>query len=109
MRDGDGACSTVLVVDDHPLLREGLRSLFSAEADLTVCGEAETVAETRRLVREVVPDLVILDLDLPDGDAFGLLAELRSQAIPPRVLAFVGNGFADGEAERALRLGAAAF
>lgn len=108
-RDGAVVRSTVLLVDDHPLTRDGLRNLLSAEADLEVCGEADSVAGARWLAGKLRPDLVILDLDLPDGDAFALLTELRSQPEPPRVMVLAGNGRADGEAERALRLGASAF
>ena len=109
--DGDvtGGPATVLVVDDHPLTRDGLRNLLSAEADLDVRGEADTAAGARRLAGELRPDLVLLDLDLSDGDAFELLEDLRSLPEPPRVVVLAGNGRADGEAERALRLGASAF
>ena len=108
--DKDGAVerSTVLLVDDHPLTRDGLRNLLSAEADLEVCGEADTVAKARWLAGELRPDLVILDLDLPDGDAFDLLDELRSLPEPQRVVALAGGGRGDGEPEHALRLGASA-
>lgn len=111
MNDANGAAasSTVLVADHQPLLRDGLRNLFSAEPDLAVCGEAATAAELRRMAGELRPDLVILDFHLPGGNPFALLTELRSQPDPPQVLMFAGNDRADGEAERALRLGAAAF
>ena len=111
MRGGNDAdrCRTVLVVDDHPIARDGLRSLLSAEPDLAVCGEADTAADGRRLAAELRPDLVILDLDLPDGDALALVGELRSRPAPPRVLAMAGNGQPEDAAERALRLGASAF
>ncbi|MBA3314267.1 MAG: response regulator transcription factor [Planctomycetota bacterium] len=108
-KDGAARHATVLVADDHPLTRRGVLSLIAGEADLTVCGEADTIAKTRRLSRELKPDLVILDLDLPDGDAFDLLEELRSWAERPKVVALAGCSEGDGEAERALRSGAAAF
>jgi DNA-binding NarL/FixJ family response regulator len=109
MTDRDGVRhATVLVVDDQPLMRDALRNLLSAEADLGVCGEADTVEGTRQLARERRPDVVVLGLELRDGDAFELLAELRSLADPPRVVTLAGNGRGDGEAERALRLGASA-
>ena len=111
MRDGRSAdCRrTVLVVDDHPIARDGLRHLLSAEPDLAVCGEADTAADGRRLAEQLSPDLVILDLDLPDGDAFALLGELRSRPTPPRVVTMAGDGQPADAAERALRLGASAF
>ena len=109
MRDGTCGRSKVLVAEAHPLTRSGLLALLSAEPDLTVCGEADTAADVRRLARSLRPDLVILDLDLPGGDGFALLEELRSRPEPPRVLIFAGNGLSDDAAERALRLGAAAF
>jgi YesN/AraC family two-component response regulator len=52
----------VLIVDDHPIVRQGLRRLIEAESDLDVCGEAETAREAKSLIRELEPDAVIVDV-----------------------------------------------
>jgi DNA-binding NarL/FixJ family response regulator len=99
----------VLVADDHPLSRRGVVSLIANEADLALCGQASTIFETRRLAMELTPDLVILDLEMHGGDSFQLLEELRSSSVRPKIVALAGSSEHDGEAERALKLGAAAF
>ncbi|VXC06214.1 response regulator transcription factor [Nocardioides sp. AX2bis] len=58
----------VLLVDDHELVRRGLRSLLDAEPDLEVAGEAGDVAGAMRELRRVLPDLAVVDVRLPDGD-----------------------------------------
>src|SRR5687767_13065383 len=50
----------VIIVDDHPIVRQGLRRLIDQEDDLTVCGEAESVREARQLMRELIPDVLIV-------------------------------------------------
>jgi len=57
----------VLIVDDHVLFREGLVSLLRAQPDITVVGEAGSVAEAIAMTRELEPDLVLMDFGLPDG------------------------------------------
>ena len=98
----------MLVADGHPLTRDGVRVALAAEPNLTICGEADTAEQVRVLTRDRRPDLVILDLELPGGDAFELLSELLSLPEPPRVVALAGNSQGDGQAERTLRLGASA-
>lgn len=72
----------LLVVDDHPVVREGLRSMLSDTA-ITVVGDAGTAAEAIRLAADVAPDVVLLDLGLPDLDGLSAVARLtqaRAQA-----------------------------
>jgi len=69
--------ASLLIVDDHPLFRRGVRSLVEASPGLRVAGEAGTAAEALRLAAELRPDLVLLDLSLPDMGGVDLLAELR--------------------------------
>ncbi len=68
----------ILVVDDHPIVREGLRRLIDQEKDLAVCGEAETVAEAELAIRDLKPDLVIVDITLKQGDGIDLVKESRA-------------------------------
>lgn len=70
--------STVLIVDDHPLVREGLKGLIAEESDLTVCAETGSLRAAQDLVREQQPDVVIVDLSLEDGDGLELIRRLKS-------------------------------
>lgn len=67
-----------LIIDDHPLYRDGLRARLSARDDFTVVGEAGTCAEGLRMARELSPDLAVVDISLPDGNGIELTRELRS-------------------------------
>ena len=68
----------ILIVDDHPLVREGLKSLIFEEPDLVVCAETGSMKDARDLVRDTRPDVVIVDLVLEDGDGLELIRRLRS-------------------------------
>ena len=68
----------ILIVDDHPVVRQGIRTVLQQEADLKVCGEAENAPEAIRLVREMHPDLVIIDLSLKAGSGYELLKQIKS-------------------------------
>jgi DNA-binding NarL/FixJ family response regulator len=101
--------ASVLVVDDHPLTRQGITALLASEPDLNVVGQAGTLEEARRMAAELRPDLVLLDLYLPDGDSLGLLEDLRSQPDPPRVVVLTAHNDQDHIAAKAMRLGASGF
>ena len=58
----------VLLVDDHNMVRQGLRALLNAEADLSVVGDAEDGRSAVRLVESLNPDVVVMDLNMPDLD-----------------------------------------
>jgi DNA-binding NarL/FixJ family response regulator len=68
----------VLIVDDHPIVRQGLRRLIEQEDDLTVCGEAETTREAKTAIRELKPDVVIVDISLKQGDGIELVKDARA-------------------------------
>jgi two-component system, NarL family, response regulator NreC len=76
----------VILVDDHTLIREGVRVLLQAAPDIVVVGEAEHRDAALELARRVVPDVVLLDLDMPGGDGESALVKLRSQLPEVRVL-----------------------
>ncbi len=76
----------VLLVDDHPLFREGLRAILGREAGYAVVGEAGTAAEALRLAAELAPDVVLLDVGLPDAGGIEAIGRLRALATPPKVL-----------------------
>jgi DNA-binding NarL/FixJ family response regulator len=68
----------VLIVDDHPIVRQGLRRVMEAEDDLTVCGDAETTQQARAAINELNPDLVITDISLTLGDGIDLVRNVRA-------------------------------
>jgi DNA-binding NarL/FixJ family response regulator len=69
----------VLIVDDHPIVREGLHRIVDGEADLIVCGEAESAHEARIAIQELNPDVVIIEFSLKQGDGIDLVRNVRSQ------------------------------
>lgn len=68
----------IMIVDDHPIVRQGLRRLMEAEPDLEVCGEAETAREAKSMIRELRPDAVIVDVSLAQGDGLELVKDARA-------------------------------
>ena len=68
----------ILIVDDHPLYRDGLKGRLNSRPDLTVVGEAGTCAEGLRLAGELAPDLAVVDISLPDGSGIELTRDLRA-------------------------------
>jgi DNA-binding NarL/FixJ family response regulator len=73
-------CTQIIIVDDHPLFREGLAQTLQAEADIEVVAQATSASEAVRLTSEWLPDLVLLDITIPGG---GLLAAQRIAATSP--------------------------
>jgi DNA-binding NarL/FixJ family response regulator len=76
----------VLIVDDHPVVRQGIKLMINAQPDLTVCGEAHSEQEARRLVRELVPDAMVVDLSLDQGDGFNVVRDVNAHFPAIRVL-----------------------
>jgi DNA-binding NarL/FixJ family response regulator len=68
----------VLIVDDHPIVRQGLRAMIGAEPDLCICGEAENEREARIAIRELQPDVVVVDLSLDEGDGINLVRDVHA-------------------------------
>ncbi len=98
----------ILIVDDHPLVRQGLIGLLSAERDFEVCGEASGAAEARQLVARANPDVAIVDLSLKDGNGIELTKELHAQAKKLKLLVLTMHD-ESLFAERALRAGAVGY
>lgn len=69
----------IFIVDDHVLFREGLASIFESQPDFTVVGQAGCVQEALENIAEVRPDLVLIDLNLPDGDGLMLVSSISSR------------------------------
>src|SRR3954467_7788208 len=68
----------VLLVDDHDLIRQGLRHAFERSEDFTVIGEASSVAEGLAVAAQLKPDVVIMDIRLPDGSGLEAVKKLRA-------------------------------
>ena len=98
----------VLIVDDHPIVRQGLRRLIDQEEDLDVCAEAETVREARAAIREHRPDAIIVDISLKQGDGLELVRDVRAQypTLPILVLSMHDETI---YAERMLSAGASGY
>ncbi len=86
----------ILLVDDHEIVRRGLKALLETEADLTVVGEAGSVAEAVRRVGFDSPDVVVLDVRLPDGSGIEACREILSSF--PDVKVLMLTSYADEEA-----------
>ena len=95
----------ILIVDDHPVVRAGLVMTLGRDPGITVCGEADGVREAMILVRSLVPDLILADLDLDGGSGLDLIKEARDSfpAMPVLVLSMHDESL---YAERSLRAGA---
>ena len=76
----------VMLVDDHTILREGLRGLLRTTPDIQVVGEASNGVEAVALAAQCAPDVVVMDLDMPGGDGATATRELARLEKPPRVL-----------------------
>jgi two-component system response regulator NreC len=70
----------IVLADDHPVVRSGLRLLFEGETDFEVVAEAGDLESTRRYVRGHHPDVLVLDLNLPDGSSLDAISEIRAEA-----------------------------
>jgi DNA-binding NarL/FixJ family response regulator len=98
----------VLVVDDHPVVRQGLRTFLDLQDDLTVVGEAGDGPAAVTVALDTAPDVVLMDLRMPGGDGVSALHALRTCGVGARVL--VLTSFTDPEAVLpAMRAGAAGY
>lgn len=99
---------TVLIVDDHDIVREGVKQIVSETNDIVVGGEARTGAEALEQVRLGRCDVVVLDLNLPDRPGLDVLAQIRSLA-PNVPVVILSMNQQISYAARALKLGASAY
>lgn len=83
-----------LIVDDEPLARERLRLLLEDQPDIAIMGECADGIEALDMIREQRPDLVFLDVQMPELDGFGLLAELDQDALPAIIFVTAHDQFA---------------
>ena len=95
----------VLMADDHVIFRQGVRKLLEEEDDISIVGEAANGNECVHMMAKVRPDILLLDLNMPDKDGLTVLKELNFDSLPTQVIVLTATE--DGrEAVRAMRLGA---
>jgi DNA-binding NarL/FixJ family response regulator len=95
----------VFVVDDHPFFRSGVVSWLNQQQNLICCGDAESIAAAAKAIPEARPEVLLLDLNLKDGDGLTFCAELLLQSPQLRIL-ILSQAAEDAFAHRALRAGA---
>ena len=98
----------VIIADDHPVVRQGLRQMLAAEADLSVVGEARNGQEVVELSRKVPWEVAVLDYNMPGKNGLELIKELR-QRYPGRAVLVLSMYPEDRYAVRALKAGAAGY
>lgn len=82
----DSGAITVVIVDDHAVVREGTRQLLEREEDITVVGEVGTVADAVRAARRLAPTLMVIDIELPVGNGIEIVREIAEAGLPVRCL-----------------------
>src|SRR4051794_4174828 len=97
--------SRILIVDDHPLFREGLQQMIERNPELTVCGEAADASEAMKAILELKPDLVLVDISLGGTSGIDLIKDIKTEYedLPVLVVSMHDESL---YAERALRAGA---
>lgn len=105
MKPVSDAKTRILIIDDHPITREGLANLIRQTGDLTVCGEAADAEHSVAMIVELKPDLVVLDISLPGRSGIELLKDIRAlkPTLPVLIISMHDESL---YAERALRSGA---
>ncbi len=98
----------ILLVDDHPLVREWLTNLINQQTDMVVCGEAEDAPQALSVIGNTQPDLAVVDISLKGGSGIELIKDLKQ--LHPKLLIVVLSMHDESlYAERALRAGARSY
>lgn len=87
--------ATILLIDDHPMLRNGVKQLLSLDTTLTVVGEAGDGIQGVKLAEELDPDLILLDLNMPGMNGFETLDQLRLRSLSGRIVVFSVSNYSD--------------
>jgi DNA-binding NarL/FixJ family response regulator len=98
----------LLIADDHPVVRDGLRAMLATQPDMELVGEVATGTEAVTQARAMRPDVVLMDLQMPGLDGPGAIATLREQAPEVRVLVLTTYG-TDADITRAVDAGATGY
>ncbi len=94
--DDAPASIRVFLLDDHEMVRRGVRDMLESTPDIVVVGEAGTAAEAMSAVREAKPDIAVLDIRLPDGDGIAICREIRAEM--PNVSCLMLTSYPDDDA-----------
>src|SRR6266567_3680846 len=95
----------VLVVDDHPMVRDGIKANLKPQRDMTVIAEANDGVEAITLIKEHLPDVVLLDLRMPRMDGLDVIGELNASKLPSKVI-IMTTFESEEDVHRALKAGA---
>ena len=95
----------ILVADDHAIFRDGLRKLLEAADEIQIVGEASNGVECVKMLGKLKPDILLLDLRMPEKDGLGVLEEVNFDSLPTRVIVLTAAED-DRDVVRAMRLGA---
>jgi two-component system, NarL family, nitrate/nitrite response regulator NarL len=95
----------ILVADDHAIFRDGLRKLLEGADDVQIVGEASNGVECTKMLGKLKPDILLLDLRMPEKDGLGVLEEVNFDTLPTRVIVLTAAED-DRDVVRAMRLGA---
>jgi two-component system, NarL family, nitrate/nitrite response regulator NarL len=95
----------ILVADDHAIFRDGLRKLLEGADDVQIVGESSNGVECTKMLAKLKPDILLLDLRMPEKDGLGVLEEVNFDTLPTRVIVLTAAED-DRDVVRAMRLGA---
>ena len=95
----------ILLADDHPIFRDGVRRLLEQEDEVNIIGEASNGIECVQMLTKLKPDILLLDLRMPDKDGLAVLEEVNFESIGTRVIVLTATED-DNDVVRAMRLGA---
>lgn len=98
----------IIIIDDHPVVREGLRGMLASQPDLEVVGEAENGAAGVELIAALQPDVTLMDLRMPGLDGVSALEAIRRRGLPARVLVLTTYD-SDTDIVRAIQAGATGY
>lgn len=98
----------ILIADDHPVIRDGLRSMLSAEDDMVVVGEAGDGKEAIQRFREIRPDLLLIDLQMPEIDGLQAISAIREEFSDAAIIVLT-SFLGDARVARAFALGARSY
>jgi two-component system, NarL family, nitrate/nitrite response regulator NarL len=101
----DRASIKILVADDHAIFRDGLRKLLEGVSDMTIVGEASNGVECVKMLAKLKPDILLLDLRMPEKDGLGVLQQFNFDSMSTRVVVLTAAED-DRDVVRAMRLGA---
>ena len=97
---------TVLIADDHPVVREGLAAIFKSQKDIKVIAEATNGEETLELCHQHLPDVLLLDLRMPKKDGLQVISELTARRVSKARVIVMTTYESEEDIRRALQAGA---